>query len=267
MNAQPPPPCARCSAGQHYTLGSGRIAPDAGGERVHPDGRRRAARRDPLPARDRGPVAGPARGLSVSQGRRLGVAGGLPPAAGRGRLRGVPGRHARDRIVGRGGGRRVPAVGGRRHVRGHRLARRAAVVHRGGRHVRELVCRIRHAARRDARAARPPRDRAALCDRRPLHRRRPLRRRHPQGDRVQLPAVDGRPERAAAGARPRRRRLARAVAAADRRARAVVPVDRGAERRALLAPRLASAPLRPDPGPDDGDRRLERPLPELRRSG
>ena len=56
-------------------------------------------------------------------------------------------------------------------------------------------------------------------------------------------------ERAAAGAGALRRGLARALAAAHRRARAVVRVDRGADRRPVLAAGLAAPRLRPDRGP------------------
>ena len=92
-----------------------------------------------------------------------------------------------------------------------------------GRHVRELVCRIRHAPRRDARAA----GAAAIV---PLYAtddrytddihygggiRKAIEFNYP----LSMVALNALPPVPAA----RRRRLARAVAAADRRARAVVP--------------------------------------------
>ena len=122
---------------------------------------------------------------TTSPGRRL------PPASGRGRLCGLPCRHARH-----GHWTASPSTSTRRprpttcapSSRGCR----AALVHRLGRDVR-AVCRVRDAPRRDARAAGAAGDRPALRDRRPLHH--DIHNGGIRKDRVQLPAVDGRAER------------------------------------------------------------------------
>ena len=100
-------------------------------------------------------------------------------------------------------------------------------------HVRHLVVGVQLAPGRVPSPARAPRDRADLRLGRPLHRRRPLHGRRAQGDRPdRLRALHGRRQRAAAGARRGRPRLAGAVGAAGRRRRAVAAaLVRGAGRR------------------------------------
>ena len=119
--------------------------------------------------------------------------------------------------------RRVPRRRAQRPAHGDRVARRAAVVERSGGDVRHVVLGLQLAADGGRGRAGAAGGRGHLRHRRPLHRRRPLLRRRAAGDRPhRLPALHGRDERAAAGARGVRRRLARRVAATRRAHPAVV---------------------------------------------
>ena len=144
----------------------------------------------------------------------------------------------------------------------------AGVVHRQGRHVRNVVGRLQLAAGRDGAPAGAARDRPDLRDRRPLHRRRPLHGRNPEGDRPRrLRALHRRLQRPAPRPCGLRRRLARGVAPPHRRDRAVAPaLARGARRRAVLAARFAPAWIRPHHLPDDDRRGLGGRLHEHRAS-
>ena len=228
------------------------------------DGVRLAARLF-LPGRASSP--GHRRRDSVPHGRPHGVVRERVRAALRGgRLRRLPARPPRDGLLGGDRARRVQRAGAGRHLRGDRVARRPGVVHGEGRDVRHVVGRVQLDPGRDGATARAARDRPDLRLGRSLHGRRPLHGRHPQGDRPRrLGDLHGRLQRAAAGARRVRRRLARGVAPPDRGHRAVAPaLARGAGRRAVLAPRIASAELRADHVPDDDRRRLGRRLHEHR---
>ena len=93
--------------------------------------------------------------------------------------------------------RRVPAAGAGRRARGPRLARRAALVHRRGRHDRLLVGRLQRPAGRRAPAAAAQGGHHGVLDRRPLRRRLPLHGRLPARLRhAQVGVVDARLQRA-----------------------------------------------------------------------
>ena len=176
----------------------------------------------------------------------------------------MPSRCARHRIVGGPSNRRVSALRARRHRRCHCLARSAAVVQRTGRHVRLQLLGVQLTATRLRAATRARRDLRDLRNRRPLHRRRALHGWSTSGDRSGgLLPLHGSDERAAAGAGDLGRRMARRVAGAHHRARAVVvDLDGGATRRAVLAARLGATRLRADRMPDDDRRRVGRRLPQ-----
>ena len=137
------------------------------------------------------------------------------------RLRAVPGRRPRDRVVGRRRARRVHRGRDARRLRRRRVARRPAVVHRRGRDVGHLVRRLHGDPGREAAAAAPAGDRPGPGHRRPLPDRRPLHRR--LRDRERAVAVRGQPgrdERDAAGrVVPRRRRGSTSGARGSRRRR------------------------------------------------
>ena len=84
--------------------------------------RRRPAGRQPVPARRRRSVRRAARGAAVPQGRRHGVVPRDLRPLRRGRVRGLPPRPARHRLVGRRGDRRVPRRRTRRPPAGDRVA-------------------------------------------------------------------------------------------------------------------------------------------------
>ena len=145
----------------------------------------RAARR--LPAgrpdvaaggRRGGPGAGRARRGPVPQGRRHRGARRDPlPVHRRPRLRLRAARPARQRRLRGADRRRVHGAGAGRRRGRDRLARRAAVVRRRGRHDRRLLGRLLRAAGGRAESAGAARDRRDPLLRRPLRRRRALHRR------------------------------------------------------------------------------------------
>ena len=93
--------------------------------RVDHDDRRRPAGGDAVPAGRRRAVRGAPGGVAVPQGRPHGVVPRLlRPVRRRGRIRGLPSRPARHRIVGRDGDRRVPRRRTRRPAGRDRVARR-----------------------------------------------------------------------------------------------------------------------------------------------
>ena len=147
---------------------------------------------------------------------------------------------------------------------GDRLAGRAAMVDRGGRDVRDQLLGVQLAPGRGRAAAGPQGDRRHLRQRRPVHRRRPLHRRGGQAARPgRLPAVHGRAQRPAAGSGDRGGGLAGTVARAGRGPGAVAAaVARGAGRRPVLGPGVATTGVRADRLPDDAGRRLGRRLPQ-----
>ena len=186
-------------------------------EGSHRHRRRRAAGGHALPAVRRRAVRGRDGGAAVPQGRRHRV---VPPdvRALRGARSGrAPARSARHRLVDGHRRRRVPRRRAQRPAHRDRMARRAAVVERSRGDVRHVVLGLQLAADGGRGRARAASGGGHLRHRRPLHRRRPLLRRRAAGDRPhRLPALHGRDERAAPGARGVRRRMARRVAAADR---------------------------------------------------
>ena len=102
-------------------------------------GRRHAPRGAALAAR-RAPGAGRARGAPLPDGRpHVGLRVGVRAPLRGGRLRGLPARHPRHRLVRGDRDRRVHGGRARRHLPGDRLARRAGVVERPRRDVRHLV--------------------------------------------------------------------------------------------------------------------------------
>ena len=110
----------------------------------------------------------------------------LPAAARRARVRRVPGRPARHRLVGGRRHRRVPRGRAVRPGRGDRLAGRPALVRRQRRHVGHVVLRLQLAADRLRAAAGAQGRLRDLRQRRPVDRRRALARRR---------AAAGRPRR------------------------------------------------------------------------
>ena len=140
--------------------------------------RRHRAGRHPLPpTRGRGTAAVPARGAALPQGRPdlvvlVGLRGPPRPV----RVRRVPARRARDRVVVRRRHRRVPARGAARPGRGDRVAGPAGVVQRQRRHVRHVVLRLQLAAAGVRAAAGAQGDLRDLRHRRPVDRRRALAR-------------------------------------------------------------------------------------------
>jgi hypothetical protein len=244
-----------------------------GAAELGPDGGRGSAGGQPVPAGGGGggPAgAGGAGGAPLPQGRRHRVVpGGVRAAVRAVRVRGGPGRPAGDGVVRGGGGRRVPGGRAGRPVPGHRMAGLPAVVDRGGRDVRDQLLGVQLAAGRGRAAACPQGGRRHLRQRRPLHRRRALHRWGGQAARPgRLPALHGRPERAAAGPGDRRGGLAGTVAGAGRWAGAVAAaVAGGAGRRALLAAGVAAAGLRADRLPHDAGGRVGRRLPQRHLQG
>ena len=152
-------------------------------------------------------------------------------------------RPARHRFVRGSGDRRVPRRRTSRPPGRHRLARRPAVVHRTGRHVRHVVLRVQRVAHGGRRGARARRRGRRLRHRRPLHRRRALLRRGAARHRPdRLRPLHGGDERPAAGPGAVGRRLARRVAAAHRRDPTVaVRVAGRSGRRSDVAPRFDPA--------------------------
>ena len=90
------------------------------------------------------------------------------------RVRGLPTRPPRHRLVGGDRRRRVPAAGAGRPQRGDRLAGGSGVVERPGRHVRHVVFGVQLDPAGHGTATRAGRDLRDLRDGRPVHRRRPL---------------------------------------------------------------------------------------------
>ena len=212
----------------------------------------------------------PARGTPLPQGRPdFVVLRELPAAQRRVRVRRLPGRPPRHRLVGRRPDRRVPRGRAVRPGRGDRLAGRPALVRRQRRHVGHVVLRLQLAADRRRAAAGAQGGLRDLLQRRPLDRRRALARRgapagRPRRLRPLHDADDGAPARAGGVGR----RLARRVAAPARDRRALDAHLAAREpRRPLLAARLAALRrrgqrLRPDRGGGDAGRRLGRRLPQ-----
>ena len=146
--------------------------------RPHPDGRRRRAGGVPVPRRTTDEPqpclleALPYRKDDLTSS----YAESYRPAARRVRLRRLPGRPARDRLVGRRRDRRVPARRADRPVHGDRLARRAGLVRRQRRHVRHVVLGLQLAPDRRRAAAGAEGGLRDLLQRRPVERRRALAR-------------------------------------------------------------------------------------------
>ena len=173
-----------------------------------------------------------------------------------------PARQRRLRGADRG---RVQRAGAGRRRGRDRLARRAAVVRRRGRHDRRLLGRLRGAAGRRAEPAGAARDRRDPLLRRPLRRRRALHRRlRARLRHAPLVGLHDRLHGAAARPRGRGRGLARGVARAagvdgalgGDLARAPAP-------RRVLAPGLGLRALRGHRLPGVRGRRLGRRLPRL----
>src|SRR6476659_364148 len=189
-----------------------------GRDRVDHALRRHASGGTALAARERRARACDPRIPALPAERR--DAGGRPPAddlVRRARLWLRPRRHPRHGQLGRDHRGRILRAGATRRARGDRLAGRAALVRRAGRHGRDVVERIQRAAARGAHAAGARRGDQHLRERRSLRRRRPLprRARDPDGHGPvgELHAVV---ERAPARPGDRGRRLALAVARAAR---------------------------------------------------
>ena len=137
--------------------------------------RRPCTCRTPLSVRA---AAVPAGGAALPQGRPdVVVRRVVRAAARRARVRRVPARPARHRVVGRRRARRVPARRAARPGRGDRLAGRAGLVRRAGRHVGHVVLRLQLAADGLRAAAGAEGDLRDLRHRRPVDRRRALARR------------------------------------------------------------------------------------------
>ena len=218
-----------------------------------PAGRRRARiRRGALPGR---PRDDPVRQGQLAPQRRRG-ARHLPRAA---RLRPLPRRRPRDRLVGRHRARRVHRGRDARRLRRGGVARGPAVVRWRHRDVGDQLRRVHLDPGREAPAAAPARDRPGHGHRRPLPQRRPLHRRLRDRERAQpVRGQPGRDERDATGSRVSRRRVARGVAGPPRGDPAVAHrVAAPAARRSLLACRFAGARLRRDRGGDPQRRWLD----------
>ena len=207
------------------------------------------------------------RGRALPAERRDGHAGRPhPPVLGRARLRLRARGPARQRRVGRLSGGRVPRAGAGGPARGHRLARRPAVVLGRRRHDRHLVGRLQQPP-----AGRPPAagaegDHHAHEHRRPLRRRRALqgrlRARHRPAALEHVHAALAVPAAARGG---RRRALARALGAAARGEPAVDPhVARPSAQGRLLAARLGLRGLRRHRDPRVRHRRLDGRLHQQR---
>ncbi len=163
--------------------------------------------------RDR-PRAGHPRGEPLPPHRRWAARLGDLPLLGGLRLRLRPRRPARHRRFRGPDRRRVQRAGAARRLRGDRLARRAALVHRQRGHDRHLLDRLQQPPGGGSASAGPQGGRHSHVDRRPLRRRRALQGRLRLGPRH---AVLGRHDAALqrpAGPPPGRRRrgLARALA-------------------------------------------------------
>ena len=174
-------------------------------------------------------------------------------AARRVRVRRVPGRRPRHRLVVRRPHGRVPGGRAVRPGRGDRVAGRPGLVRRQRRHVGHVVLRLQLAADRRRAAAGAQGRLRDLLERRPLDRRRALaRRRAAAGRPRRLRPLHDADDGAAAGAGGVGRRLARRVATPARDGRAVAADLAAREpRRPLLAARLAALRrrgqrLRPD---------------------
>ncbi len=234
-----------------------------GGHHRHP--RRRAPGGHALPAAHRRAVGGGDGSAALSEGRRHRVVPADLRTLRGGGVRRAPARPPRHRLVVGHRHRRVHRRRTFRPAHRDRVAGRAAVVERTGRHVRHLVLGVQRLADGGRRRTRIACGRGHLRHRRPLYRRRPLLRRRAAGDRPdRLPALHDRHERAAAGASGVRRGLARRVATAHRRHPAVAAgVARAPRRRRHVAPRIDPARprrgrLRADVVPVHADRRLGR---------
>ena len=239
------------------------------GLRVDPDARRRASRRPRLAAGGRRgrPGARHPRGRALPAERRDGHPGRPhPPVLGRARLRLRPRRPSRQRRVGRRPGGRVPPSGAGGPARGHRLARRPAVVLGRRRHDRHLVGRLQQPP-----AGRPP-PAGAQGDHHPDEHRRPLRRRRALQGRLRarhrpaaLEHVHAALAVPAAARGGRRRALARALGAAARDQQAVDPhLARPPAPGRLLAARIGLRGLRRDRDPRLRHRRLDGRLHQQR---
>ena len=230
--------------------------------RPDPGARRRRAVGEPVaPAGARGrPRPGDPRDDPVRQGQLAPERGHRPRhVLRRTRLRPVPGRRPRDRVVGRRRARRVHRGGDARRLRRGRVAGGPAVVQRRGRDVGDQLRGVHLDPGRQAAAAAPAGDRAGPGHRRPLPDRRPLHRRLRHGQRAEpVRGQPGRDERDAARPGVLGSRLARALARPARGDAAVAHrVAAPAARRAVLAAGLAGPGLRRDRGGRPQRRRLD----------
>ena len=222
--------------------------------RIPMRGRGRAGRHALPPRRRPRAAAVPAGGAALPQGRPdVVVRRELPAAARRVRVRRVPGRRPRHRLVVRRPHGRVPGGRAVRPGRGDRVAGRPGLVRRQRRHVGHVVLRLQLAADRRRAAAGAQGGLRDLLERRPVDRRRALaRRRAAAGRPRRLRPLHDADDGAAARAGGVGRRLARRVAAPARDGRAVAAHLAAREpRRPLLAARLAALRrrgqrLRPD---------------------
>ncbi len=144
------------------------------------------------------------------------------------------------------------------------MARRAGMVQRAGRDVRDVVLGVQLDPDGGGAAARARRDLRDLRNGRQVHGRRPLHGRRPARARSsRLRPLHGGDHGASSRSVGLRRGLARRVAAEDRAVRAVdSPLARGTARRAVLASRIAPSRVRANRLPDDARRWLGRRVPE-----
>ncbi len=159
----------------------------------------------------------------------------------------------------RADGRRVRGAGARRRQGPDRVDRGPALVHRQGRHDRQLLGRVQRAPDRGPPAAGARGDRHQLLDRRPLHGRHALHGRVPPQRLPRLGLVLLRP---ACPGRPTRRSRAPTGAGSGRRAwsSARLPLAvwlAAPASRPLLEARLGQRGLRGDPVPGLRHRRLD----------
>ena len=172
-------------AGTGLAAGGGRPAPRPRHPRVRPV-----------------PAARPHRGAGLD-----------PPPLLRGeRVRGRPGRPARQRQLRGRAHRRVPRAGAVRRRGGAGLDRRAALVRRAHRDDGDLLGRVQHPPGRRATSAEPAGRRHRLLDRRPVRRRRALHGRLPAHRQPLVGVDDVRLQLLPAGPGRRRRGVARDVA-------------------------------------------------------
>ena len=223
-----------------------------------------------LPDPSVGAAAVPDRGPALPQGRpHLVVRRELPHALRGARLRRVPDRRTRHRVLAGRPARRVPGGRAERPLRRDRLDRRPGVVRRPGRDVGHLLLRLQLPPDRLRAAAGAEGHLRDLRHRRPLDRRRPLARRRAAAGRprrlLPLHDTDVRPPARAGGLG---RRVVRRVAAAPGDLRAVgADLAAGEPSRPLLGPRIRAAGrhhpgLRADRVSGADRRRLGRRLPQ-----